>query len=607
MFKMPISWFSEEKQTLSLQEMFDPRVNGLYTTQEDFSLKHLVFFLKNFYTRENILEYPRLLPLSILERSRLNGWNTTEDILRNTLAIIPDSHLWLLPFLNLQLTNGALAIYPKRYRLQKDPSTSEYYLEGINSHSSHLDLFDRTTPTPVLRSDITTAISSLFSPAILTYYTDIFKVPNKRFNIFTIPCGGMPSLFFYYASGRQFYTNSGQSIYATELSSIFSSNPAAVWSVTQTENGTISFKLSIPITKLNKSALHKMLNHSSDPLEYLPYPQVMPGEHSPPLFGVELELSTSWTPKQIIDATDEPFLIIKSDSSITGEFNNKYELVTAPTSMRVQRTQWAHFFNQIDYDQFDTNNNTNNGMHVHLDRKNFKDPSHLQAFTWFINSPLNREFMIAVSERTLPSLGQFCAFLNIPATSNLFDNYRNIVERCQGQSRYSAVNFQKRATIEVRFFKGIVSFATVIKNLEFLEAALEFTHNRSIASNNLRTFFAWLEDTPSNKYGTFKKFLNEIDGTDYIEPSNVKELTWGLTNARAIVKRINSRDIPITQKLVTLLNKGKKRTFILNKKTGELETTSVNKGKISHLDSYVAARILGLKPDPKTVIESKVS
>lgn len=606
MFKLPTHLYSSELHEFDINNLADPRVNKLFLDQPiEMTGKAFTFWLKSFYTQNNLFELPDLIPVK-WTCGTANIFPAATTFKQWIVSFIPEEYFWLLPLLELEFDDGLLSIChnPSFKTEENSRGATLYFPRILPVNRTTIDIYTRNSNGEPLdiKENAYELIENLFTPELLKRYEEALStLENSRLSV---EGNSYHTWKFYlsYFCGKTFTSINEQTFSAKSLLDSLQENPQSTLTC-RYYKGNIEMNMIVPITKQNKKALHKVLTHSTNPLDYLPYPQVMPGEHSPPLFGVELELSSRWTPKQIIDATDEPFLIIKADSSITGEFPGRYELVTAPASMKVQRKQWAHFFNNINYDAFDTSSSTNNGMHVHLDRKNFKDPSHLQAFTWFINSPVNREFMIAVSERTLSSLNQFCRFLDISNTGNLHSNYSNVVDRCRGYSRYSAVNFQKRETIEVRFFKGIVSFATVIKNLEFLESALEFAHNRSIATNNLRSYFAWLEDTPSNKYMTLKKFYKEIDGIGFVEPSNVKELTWGLTNTRAIAKRIKDRKIPVTQKLVTLLNKGKKRVFVLNKKTGELETTTAGKGKISHLDGFIAARILGLKPDINSVIE----
>ena len=93
----------------------------------------------------------------------------------------------------------------------------------------------------------------------------------------------------------------------------------------------------------------------------------------PLLLGIELECSSDLTINEMMDAQDTPFFLCKSDSSISGSKRNRYEMVTVPMSAAAQKEHWAKWFENIDLNKFDTSLDTNNGLHIHIDRLAFKE------------------------------------------------------------------------------------------------------------------------------------------------------------------------------------------------------------------------------------------
>jgi len=264
------------------------------------------------------------------------------------------------------------------------------------------------------------------------------------------------------------------------------------------------------LTYDNRGQLYTLLEHSADVIQKIGKPDsgvwTSDKEGNVNLYGIELETSTDYSVKNIIDFFPDIFVICKKDSTITGTKNNSMEIVTIPASMRKHKRMWAAFFKQIDRDKFDTLDKHNNGMHVHIDRKAFEqDNIHLKKFCWFISSKGIQEFTTNLSERTKESLDKWSKFASA-ATS-----IANVENHTRELSKYSAVNLGKSATIEVRLFKGIVSFTSIIKNLEFVDAAVEFTRIHSLAEITLDQFLSWLDALPSSRYRTLRLCITDVD------------------------------------------------------------------------------------------------
>ena len=205
----------------------------------------------------------------------------------------------------------------------------------------------------------------------------------------------------------------------------------------------------------NRRRYERIFNYSTDVLSHLPYSIKGPKEQTATLYGVELEANGEYSPKEIISAQKDLFFLLKQDSSITGMYQNCYEMVTVPCSLRAHKRLWAEFFESIDYKNFDTTKSTGNGMHVHIGRKVFeKTPRHLDRFTWFFIHPGHANFIYAMSERpTKLDMDRWSPIANVRQTGKIWSAARQASRLNGGRG---AVHY-KHNTVEIRIFKSIVS------------------------------------------------------------------------------------------------------------------------------------------------------
>lgn len=274
-----------------------------------------------------------------------------------------------------------------------------------------------------------------------------------------------------------------------------------------------------------------------------------------PTYGVELELSCDHEPQYLIDTQEEPFFILKSDVSISGSGQYAYEAVTLPMDYRSQRIKWGKWFASIwdketeSYKGFDYSRDTTNGMHVHVGVDSFKAKSHAEKFLWFFIDPVNHDFMLHVSERG--ELDNYCAFPQTFSSSrkNDYRNVRNIVL----ENGRSAVCITGKNTYEIRLFKGLVSYATVLKNLELVDAVYYFTEQASYAKMTATGFLEWLCKTPKNKYKMLKKFLQSIpESITATVPMNL--MFYGCKSPSSAIDVVRKYSTPVSAKMLTYLN-----------------------------------------------------
>jgi hypothetical protein len=230
-----------------------------------------------------------------------------------------------------------------------------------------------------------------------------------------------------------------------------------------------------------------------------------------PLYGVELELTTNSSIFDVVSAFGEVFGVCKADSSIRGSKRNKAELVTVPATLRYHRKMWTQWFKQ-DMTQYDQSLDTNNGMHIHIGRKAFYlndelNHNHLLRFSYFFNNIANRWFIVKCSERSDYEIQGYCNFAPIAYEKTKGKQITRAVKSAATSKMY-AVNHTKNHTIEVRIFKGVVSFASVMKNLELVDAVLNYTRDCSFRQCNVYGLMNWLEKrTSPSQYRALKMYL----------------------------------------------------------------------------------------------------
>ena len=247
------------------------------------------------------------------------------------------------------------------------------------------------------------------------------------------------------------------------------------------------------------------------------------GQEDAPFFGLELELSTRLSVKELqaivtdVHPKQEPFFIGKDDSSIGGKYENNVELVTVPCTPRYLRAEWRKFFNKIETlcqkkgktlsDYFDTSSELSNGIHIHVGRDNFEGGGrgpHIKRFSTLmnLNDRFSRELFRSVSKR--PDLdGQYCRVSDFH--KGRLTSWR--LANCLNDDTRGRVNLGSRhGTVEVRMFQGIVDADHVLECIDFTEAAVDYSAMCSISSLG-RRFSSFFKEyvLKSGKYRNLQK------------------------------------------------------------------------------------------------------
>jgi len=570
----------------SHEEIFNPNINGFwFDSGLEYTVQHHFDLIKQIYTRDNLINNPELF--SNIQHSVPTHLQV--ERLGHFTNAIPDNRLWILNYLQLDgvgINETVFACYRPQARITLHPEEfkcrfeDEYFTiaKRFDSPEFSVALYERLLP-------IIERLENLFSAHSAKRWS-----PSNTYTL-----NGFVRHLIHFTTGAECFTNGAVYLNAQQVYQLGESATITCRQANGTSFTNISLRVAVKVTKANKAQLYTVFSYSANPMDMLPYPITFKNEHNPVLYGVELECSSDYGVRQIIDATDEPFMLAKSDSSVTGNKRHNYELVTVPMSFKAHKREWAKWFSKLEYDKFDTTKDTNNGMHVHIGRTHFDNEKHIRNLAWFINNPAHRDFMMALSERTAYSVENYSPMRKyspdaskVRAMKNVVGEIRNLRGACNVASN--------KPTIEVRLFKGIVSYAAVLKNLECVDAMFNFSREFPVYKMTLRQFLLWLESQPYNKYPVFKKFVFAMKNLKKMTfESDMNEIIFTSNDPNKIMKRMTTAGIKITNEHITTLNKRvKKRMFVLNKETGNIDIVYTNKFPLAHMDRELEKRYVNL-------------
>lgn len=219
-------------------------------------------------------------------------------------------------------------------------------------------------------------------------------------------------------------------------------------------------------------------------------------------FGMELELSTALSPKelQLINTTIEPirehWFFLKQDSSVTGSFNSGrgngdcMEMVTVPMTPKRMRQEWKILFDKLDRlikernlnwtDVFDMSTTLTNGIHIHVSKDAFvqnasiHDHRHkfrfIAAFNQWESSM--QDWLQKISKRPEPLRNSRYCYIHPGLDGRTLA--RRLRDGPTHDDRHSACH-ESSQTVEVRIFQGIVDLPHILSCVDMVEAMFEFT------------------------------------------------------------------------------------------------------------------------------------
>lgn len=255
-----------------------------------------------------------------------------------------------------------------------------------------------------------------------------------------------------------------------------------------------------------------LLNTKFDNLQYNFKPKYDYLQSNVIYYGFELEISCgslnnyNLLYRSLIDKDllKDNKIILKDDGSIQGE--NTVEIVTAPLS-RIELNKIINELNII-FKKFENGARGHNvgGMHIHCSLAPINSKSILNLLRFMFNTN-NISSFYKVAQRTCERFADF-DMKRVINQQDLLDFVAGDNKKIKNSDRYSAINFTDN-TIEFRIFNSSLRKERLLKNLDFVEATIQFIKSKNF-SKDFQDFKNFLQNSKKYKYlKEFIKYMNE--------------------------------------------------------------------------------------------------
>lgn len=244
-----------------------------------------------------------------------------------------------------------------------------------------------------------------------------------------------------------------------------------------------------------------------------------------PYYGLEIEVDQMNTNATRIEAeysntfTNE-FTYQKGDGSLR---NGGFEIVTHPATLAYHLSNdganWDARCKQLNTAGAKSHDTQTCGLHIHVSKKSMK-PQEQILFGLFINR--HKSQMEAIARRKDGENGniRFFAYINLPEltemyyASDLIATYKNYISnKRRAQSRYRAVNYKNKSTIEVRIFKGTLKASTIKASVELIDAIVKYIKGNSVTNimqaDKDAAWTTFCNFVVSNNYPTLVEYMKK--------------------------------------------------------------------------------------------------
>ena len=193
-------------------------------------------------------------------------------------------------------------------------------------------------------------------------------------------------------------------------------------------------------------------------------------------YGIELEVnaanSTAWATLELLQSPHKEHVFLENDSTLV---SGGYEIISHPHTVEEHRKLWSSFFRNLP--QGVTSYKTGEcGMHVHIDRKRLTKLQ-IQKILVFVNAPENEHFITKIAQREAT---RWCQRKPKKLTHD-------------AQDHHDAVYLGNDATVEIRIFRGTVREDRFWKNLEFVDAMVQWTRDISYRDLTYQKFVDYVK------------------------------------------------------------------------------------------------------------------
>ena len=228
-------------------------------------------------------------------------------------------------------------------------------------------------------------------------------------------------------------------------------------------------------------------------------------------FGIEIEVEAY---RNLADASNYAYQLEQQELAYLkhdGSLSCGFEVVTHPMSHDFFKNEASDFFDVIEtlrsqykVKSWDTNTC---GLHIHISRSGFNSGAHMHRFLNLVYS--NQELYEKLAGRSSDQWAKFTDIISqdyvrdangertYTTSDDGFQTYNVRTTRSfrrklndggygynsRGSDRYSAVNCQNNATLEMRIFRGTVNTDTIKSHIDLAHASVEYT--RTLTANDV--------------------------------------------------------------------------------------------------------------------------
>lgn len=250
---------------------------------------------------------------------------------------------------------------------------------------------------------------------------------------------------------------------------------------------------------------------------YKPKPKFYGHHQKDLLFGIELEVDRGGEDNrkakgllQIVNGDDdEKFIYVKHDGSLTDGF----EIVSHPASLHhhLNTIPWKEAFEYLKSNGYESEDTSTCGLHVHINRlflgRTYKTIVNVESRILFFFEHF-WDYIVKFSRRTEYEISRWCYRYHTT-------DYEEALY-CNQENRYYALNFQNKATIEIRIFKGTLDYNVFEATLRFIDNVVRYCKKYGIRTIEKR---GW---------NGFLNFIVERSIKDHINLANymIKQGIW---------------------------------------------------------------------------------
>lgn len=186
--------------------------------------------------------------------------------------------------------------------------------------------------------------------------------------------------------------------------------------------------------------------------------------------------------------------IIKEDSSVG---RSGFEIVSLPGTIKYHQTQWGPEFFKHLYATCKGWSEDGCGIHVHINKAALS-PLVMGKMAYFVNAPPNKEFIAKVAGR---GATEYCYIREkkLTAVRQKVWTRRTIggqgvsYQAADSNTHREAVNMSNQDTVEIRIFRSNVSQIGFLKNIEFVDALVNFSRVASTRQLSREDFMAYMD------------------------------------------------------------------------------------------------------------------